>query len=300
VDPRTPIWTQLNIPRGHGFGATLSRGLAFLEQAIAMVGRNSVVIVPSLIATLAGLGLVGLSLLAVYLLTGSLQHGRLSGHEAMLNALFAVVGFVATLLSFWSMGMTADLVSAVLRRQPATVAHAWAEAWRNGLALLWLAVVTVLVHSLSRRVRHTTPLMGDMLGDTIETGWRVAGYLLVPIVILEDVPLSQAYGRAVQLHKNNVIGIIVGEIGISWITGFVSTTIIIAAMIGGFFTYQAMPALLPVLIAAGIELVVLLASAAAYVHMSYYTCLYEWAVASETAGEAVPAPAPLAAALGVA
>ena len=97
---------------------------------------------------------------------------------------------------------------------------AWSDACRNVLALLWLVLITVLVSNLSRRVRHTASLVGGVLGDTIETGWRMAAYLLVPVVILEDIPLSQAYGRALQLHKNNVIGIIVGEIGISWITGF--------------------------------------------------------------------------------
>ena len=75
---------------------------------------------------------------------------------------------------------------------------------------------------------------------------------------------------------------------------------ILGALAGGFFAYQALPALLPVLIASMIGVVVIIASAAGYVHMAYYTCLYEWAVATETAGEAVPAPAPLAAALGVA
>ncbi|MGE5532533.1 MAG: DUF6159 family protein [Bacteroidota bacterium] len=300
VDPRTPIWTQLNIPRGRGLGSSLSRGWIFIRQSLSLAGHDSVVIVPSVISTLGGLSLVGLSLLAVYLITGSLQGGHSSGHETLPDVIFAVVGFVATVAGFWFMGMTADLVSGVLRRQPVTLAHAWGEACRNGLALLWLAVITVFVQSLSRRVRHTAPILGDMMGDSIETGWRVASYLLVPIVILEDIPLSQAYGRAVQLHKNNVIGIIVGEIGISWITGLISAVVIIGALIGGFFAYQAMPALLPVLIASAVGVVVIMASAVAYVHMAYYTCLYEWAVASETAGEAVPAPAPLAAALGVA
>jgi hypothetical protein len=300
VDPRAPIWTQLNIPRGHGIGSSLSRGWIFLKESLGLASRDSVVILPSVLSTIIGLAITGMLLLMIYLVNGSLLGEQRHAESHSMQLVVAIVGFVATLTSFWFMGMTADLVSAVLRRKPATLAHAWREACRNGLALLWLAVITVFVNALSRRARHTAPLVGDILGDTIETGWRVAAYLLVPVVILEDIPLSQAYGRALQLHKSNVIGIIVGEIGISWITGFFSTIMILGTLAGGFFAYQALPALLPVLIASFIGVVVIIASAAGYVHMAYYTCLYEWAVATETAGEAVPAPAPLAAALGVA
>jgi hypothetical protein len=204
------------------------------------------------------------------------------------------------LVSFWFMGMTVDLVSAVLRRQPATMAHAWNEACRNGLALVWLAVITTVVNALTRRSRRSAPILGDLVADAVDTGWRAASYLLVPIVILEDVPLSQAFQRAVQLHRSNVIAIIVGEIGISWLSGAISSLIMIGALIGGFFTYQAMPGALPVLIASCVGLLIIVSAAVSYVHMAYYTCLYEWAAATEAAGEPVAAPAPLAAALGVA
>ena len=299
VSPGAQAWATRNIPQGGGFVASLTRGWVFLKESIFLAERNAIVLVPSLLSTVCGLLLIGAFVLAMSLLArGEAPHTHV--HSPLLNIVSAVGGFVIVLVSFWFMGMTVDLVSAVLRRQPATLGHAWNEACRNGLALVWLAGITTVVNALTNRTRRSAPIVGDMIADTVQTGWRAASYLLIPIVILEDIPLSRAFERAVQLHKNNVIAIIVGEIGISWLSGAISGLIVIGALVGGFFAYRAMPVALPMLIASCAGVLIAVAAAAGYVHMAYYTCLYEWAAAAEAAGEPVAAPAPLAAALGVA
>lgn len=299
IPPGAQTWTRRDIPQGGGFGASLARGWAFLKEAVGLAERNAIVLVPSLLSTVCGLVLIAAFVFAMLQLEPSGTHHTRS-HDPVLNIVAAAGGFVILLVSFWFMGMTVDLVSAVLRRQPATMGHAWNEACRNGLALVWLAVITTVVNALTSRTRRSAPIIGGMVADAVDTGWRAASYLLIPIVILEDIPLSRAFERAVQLHKNNVVAIIVGEIGISWLSGALSSLIMISALVGGFLAYQAMPVMLPVLIASCVGLLIVVSGAVGYIHMAYYTCLYEWAAAAEAAGEPVAAPVPLAAALGLA
>lgn len=302
IRPHSQPWDAPGLPGGSGFWASLTRAWAFMGQSIALAGRNSVVIVPSLLSVAIGVVLIGLYILAMALLRGGLHHDHAqgAGHSPVANILAFAVGFGGMLITYWFMGMTADLVSAVLRNQPATLSHAWGECCRNGLALVWLALVTTVVNALTSRARRSGGLLGDLAANAVQTGWRVASYLLVPIVILEDIPLSQAFERAVRLHRDNVVGIIVGEVSVSWLTGALSTIIFVAAAAGAYLLYMAAPLLLPLLIAGCAGVLIIVVAASSYVRIAYYTCLYEWAAAHEAAGEAVPAPAPLAVALNAA
>lgn len=288
-------------PRGTGFLAGLSRAWEFLKQSLALARDYPQVLMPSLLSILTGLVLVGIYLGAMFLVQGSLRTPE-HDHAAaplLLQLLGAAVAVAGALLTYWFMGMTADLVSAALRGQRPALAHAWGEACRNAGALLWLAIVATAVHALTSSLRRRGGLLGDVVADTADHAWQVASYLLVPIIILEDVPFSQATRRAVQLHRNNVVGIIVGEIAVSWLTGFVSGVLLLAAGAGALLAAQAVPLLMAPIIGALAAWLILIASASGYVRMAYYTCLYEWAAATETAPATapVPAPAPLAAAL---
>jgi hypothetical protein len=279
-----------------GLWASLQRALEFIRQSLALAGEYPVLLAPSLVSVVVGLVIVGIFLGVTFVLSG----GRMpeQGQEGPLVQVAGVVtGLVAMLVNFWCMGMTADLVSAALRGQRPDLGHAWREACKNGLALLWLAVITTAVNAFSRQGRGRGGILTAVASQAIQATWRVASYLLVPIIILEDIPLSRAFNRAIDLHKTQVIGIIVGEVGLRLFTRIVGTVVFLLAVAGLVVGVVTAPLLLPLLIAGLVGLIVLLAAAGGYLHMAYYTCLYEWAVALETAAEPLPAPAPLALAL---
>jgi hypothetical protein len=206
-------------------------------------------------------------------------------------------GLLGALLTYWFMGMTADLVSAVLRGERPSLSHAWNEAARNAMALLWLAVVTTLVRAITSQLRRRGGFLGDMAADAAEKAWEVATYLLVPIIILEDISFQESTQRALRLHRGNVIGIVVGEVAVSWLTSLGVMLLLFPVAIACYLAAQALPVLIPIWIALGVGWLLMLSAGAGYVRMAYYTCLYEWAAATEAAHEPVPAPAPLAAAL---
>jgi hypothetical protein len=252
-----------------------------------------------LLGSAAGLTLLGAFVLVLYMLrrVAPEQEFPVAAGDLLFNVFAAMIGLTALLVTYWFSGMTTDLVSAVLHRRRPSLAHAWNEACRNGLALVWLAVLTMAVNSLAQQARKSGGFAGGMAAEAVETGWRVAAYLLVPIVILEDIPLSQAFRRALHLHNNNIIAIIVGEVGVMWLTQTIGSLLFVGAAVGAFMVYQVAPVFLPMLIAGVAGVLVITGSFAGYVHMAYYTCLYEWAAAAEAAGVPVPAPLPLAAAL---
>jgi len=293
----TRLYTVQDAPRSSDLGASLRRAWEFLRQSLLLAREHTVLLAPSLLSALSGLVLVGVYVALTYFLRGGFEATRDPVQELALRYIGVALAFFAALMNFWFMGMTAYLVSAALRGQPLSLGQACGEAVRNAWALFWLAVVTAVVSSLAGAVRKRAPMLGDLAADAIQKGWQVATYLLVPIIILEDIPLSGAFNRALRLHHGNVVGIIVGEVGISALSGIISFVILGLGLAGAALLYHGLPLLLPLLIAGFVALMVIVMAGVGYVRMAYYTCLYEWAAALETATEPVPAPAPLAAAL---
>jgi membrane-anchored glycerophosphoryl diester phosphodiesterase (GDPDase) len=125
----------------------------------------------------------------------------------------------------------------------------------------------------------------------------VAVYLFLPIIILEDVSLPKAVGRAKEIHARNLIPIAMAEVGVLVVNRIVGFVALLPAVAGVGFIWVSHPELLvPALVTAGAWLILLIAYTG-FVRTAYYTCLYLWAVERAEAKELAAAPRPLAVAL---
>jgi hypothetical protein len=297
----TPGWRPTDAPLGGGFLASLSRAWVFLRESMAMAFRDKDLIVPSLLAILVNALAVG-GIVAALWVTGLFQVMDTERETGSQKVIITVAGAVATFLSFLTtyffMGMTVNMVDVHLTGRDATLGKAFADARKNFMAIMWLAVVATAIAMVTSSMRSRNRRgLEDLVADGVDKMWQVATYLMLPIIILEDVPLREASRRAWRLHSRGAIGVVVGEIGVSILTGaigFIGFLVAAGAAVG---LYMVSPALLPVWIGGAVLLFATVIAFTMYVRTAYYTCLYLWAAATETVGAAVPAPAPLVAAM---
>lgn len=283
-----------------GLWDSVSRALVFIRESMRMCFRDKDLIIPSLLSLAVSLVFLG-AVLGVLWGTGLLEQMRGDGEgRGLLAAAIGVgVAFCMYMISYFFTAMTVHLVDTFLKGRDAQLGAAFADAKKNLFALISLAVVSTLVavvtSALRRRGRGGA---GEAVGAAIDKVWTVATFLLLPVIILEDVSLGRALGRARSLHGRNLIPIAVGEIAVSLVTGLIGFAVVLLAAVGLFAAGSAFGSavLLPLAVLGGVVFAAVVAFNH-YLRTAYYTCLYLWAAAAETAGETAQAPAPLAAAL---
>lgn len=296
TSPLAQPWDPRELGHGGGFFDRLSRGFGFLKQAVALLGRDWRLLVPSALSVLFMLVLVGIALGIIYL-TGN--WGAFWAEEAGSTVLFWATGIPLALLtylvSYFFQGITVNLVNDLLHGKHGDMGAGLGDSLKNLPALATLAGVSVLVSLVAGAVRGRGGWGRRAAADAMESAWRTAVLLTLPIVILEDRPMIQAFGRAKDLHARHLGEVLVAWFGVGLVNRLVGFVVVALAIGGGVLFYLATPALLPVAIGMGLVGILLASIFTAYLNTAYYTCLYLWAAATETAEAAVPAPAPLAA-----
>jgi hypothetical protein len=288
-------WDPSQLTGGGGFFDSLSRGWSFLKESIAMAFRDKDLFIPSVLAVLANLVVLG-GLAGILYLTGDFD--AIFGDEAQqITVIGYVIMFVVALISYtityFFTGMTVHLVDVHLRGEDAKLGSAFADSVKNFGGIAALAVASIVVAMIAGAIRGKGRGLRRAAADTVERGWTAITYLLLPIMILEDVPFMKSAERAKGLHSHNVIQIVVGELGLMLASRVISGVVMALGIAFAVGSYFLSPALLPVGIAVAVLLFVLASAFAAYVRTAFYTCLYLWAVAMDTVGEEAPAPAPL-------
>jgi len=282
-----------------GLMPSLSRAGVFMREAFLMAFRDFDLLLPSLISISGGL------LLLVALYVGAVGMGVdlqavFDKEDAPYTAwlLLLAISLAAAFVHYFAVGATVSLVAAHLRGENARIGLALGQALPRAGAIFVLALVSTVVRSIaaSLRRRHV-----PLAGAAIDEMWTVASYLVIPVIMLEHQSFSAAGRRAYDLHRKNLLGIAVGEIGVdlaSRVAFFLLLVVVTVLVLWGMFVSGALA--VPMALGVGLVGVMALASFQMYFRTAYYTCLYLWAAQREQAaeGEMVPAPAPLARALG--
>lgn len=285
--------------RSPGLLASIERGMRFVLAAYSMAIERPRLLVPLVAGGLLQLAIAGLGLLiglaggpASWLTNAEwLSHGAVA-----LVPLAALLVFVAHLSNTAILGMTVSLVDAYLKGREPDVRIAARDVLRNARGVLAMAAVSALVSlATSRDGRGRRGLLASL----IDTAWTVLAYLLMPVIMIEDVGLATALRRAKEIHGNGLVPIAVGEIGLRAIAGISGFLVLgLLALLGLVAVPLGVPGIVA-LVAVGLLILVALGVLNAFARGAYYTCLYLWTVEIERAGglERALVPAPLASAL---
>jgi hypothetical protein len=298
---------------------SLSRGWSFLTEAWKMVLADKDLIKPSIYALIVGfmVTLVFLVPIAIAALVLGTQ-GMLA--RIILGLLGAVLVFAQYAVTYLFSAMTIQLIYGYLSEGDGRMDKAWEIVRRDWLDILSLAAASTLVTIVKNAVRgngRSRNLLGEAVAGLINTVWTEATYIVLPIMVIEDVNLKDGLKRATYIVKNNLMLIGISTVGVNWITGMIGFVFSVIGLVLGFGI--AMPIIslagdsVPLIVVA-VVLGVLAASVFfmlasvinTYTSTAYHTCLYIWArdVEKAQAGQSagipirIAAPRPLAAVLG--
>ncbi len=298
--PGARRWSPADLGGGGGFFPSLARAWAFFKESLAMGYRDMDVLVPSVLALFANLVLVGALALILHL-TGQLQ--PLLEEEAepsvALYSLLVVFTLLGYIVSYFLTSMTVNMVDAYLRGQDAELRVAFADAMKNVGAILWVAVIATAINMLTSGMRgkDRRRTAGDLAADAIDKTWQVASLLVLPVIIIEDVPFGEASKRALKLHSQSIIQVVIAEVGLTVLQKVLGVVLLLFGVLPAVLAYFLAFPLFYLALGWAILVLVVTMGLLMYVRTAFYTCLYLWAAAVETAGEDVPAPAPLQKAL---
>ncbi|MFN4179516.1 MAG: DUF6159 family protein [Armatimonadota bacterium] len=277
------------------------RGFAFILSAFRLLGENPRFLVPILLNIAVALVLLVLFGLGIWatsgFATGAELNRWLENWSVLLIVEVVIWYLVVVVFSFFSMGAVVSMVDAYLKGRQVSLSVAFRDAFKNADGLLALALVNIVVGWLASIMQNRREV--SWLGEVIRTIVEVATYLVLPIIVIEDIGLIDAFRRGIELYRRHLLPIAAGEVGVRFIGGILNAIAVISVV--GVAVLLAPFGLLPLI--AGVLLAAILVSLVQAVNIfittAYHTCLYLWTVEYERVGipEEVTVPAPLASAL---
>lgn len=298
---------------------SFSRGWSFLKQAWQMAFKDKDLLRPSIYALIAGMivSVIGIiPIIGTVFLFGNSQFGNV-----ILFVMGGLMIFVQFVVSYIFSAMTVYLIYGYLAEGDGRMDKAWDVVRRDFFDILTLAAASTAVNLLrnaAQRNRRGGIAAGLARSATnlLQVLWTEASYLILPTMVIDDLNLKDGMQRVLKITRENLLLIGISTVGVRWVTGLIGFVLgfvgfLIALAIGGGAVYLTGTinalSILAIAVAAFIffAFVVVASVISSYTTTAYHTCLYLWAREVEkvqvTAGQPVrvPAPAPLAAVLGV-
>ena len=276
-----------------GFCDSLSKGWSFVMAAFRMAGENRKLLAPSVYQVLLIIVYFVAWLAALIAIDPRWSDGTWAGVSAL-----AVFG--SFLISFFCSGMTVNMIDVHLKGGTPTLGEGARDAAKNFPAIVVLSLISTVVNAIAAAARDNKSIVGRIIAGIIEAVWTTLALLLLPAIIIEDAGFGQAMRRVRAIHKDNLLLIGVGEVGVRAVLnliGFAWMLLTFGVVYLSFTAFSGTTALVLAFTLGG-TLLALFSAFSTYLRMAYYTCLYLWAVEVEAKGQDAPAPLPLAIALG--
>lgn len=303
---------------------SIQRGFAFFKQSWQMAFADTDLIKPSIMAMFVGF-IVTLVMLVPMALT-ALTFGGSNIGNWILGFWGLVLVFFQYLVGYIFSAMTIDLIYGYLTEGDGRMDRAWKTVKRDFWDIVSLAGVSLLVHMLKSflegkgRRRGGNLIFGAISGwlaATLGVLWSETTFLVLPVMVVEDVNIKVGLQRVFKIVKENLLLVGVSTVGVGFVTGLISFLLGATGIglgVGVGLGIVSVSGTTPLGLIGGISLGVLIASIfilaatliSTYTTTAYHTCLYLWARSVENARQTdggvdgfanVPAPAPLAAVL---
>ena len=297
-----------------GFFARFSRGFAFIRAAYALAFEKTTLLVPTVISGGVSLvfsaGVLG-TLFLLFAASGGFASANAGNWPHAHRVLLFLVGAVWTIgnyfIAFFFMGMTMSMIDAYLKGREPELGVAFRDSLKNVAGILQLAVVSFLVSLVIGMVRGNQRSRGiggaifdgvrGVIAKAIEEAWTVLTFLLLPVIMIEDIQLKDAVARVRTIHAGNLMQIAVGEIGLALVSRAIGFVVMLLAIGMAFPLFAIGKGGIIAWVIGLVGLLTIIGVLQSFARAAYYTCLYLWAVEVEKSGANAKVPAPLALAL---
>ena len=145
------------------------------------------------------------------------------GSEKPLAWLLGIVGYVT--VTFVVVFFNAALVFAAdkrLRGEPVTIGEAVHAARARAHVLLPWAVVTATVSLVIRAIEERSGIAGRIIGSLVGLAWSLVTFLVLPVIVVEQVGPIQAVKRSAELFKHTWGENMIANAGIGIVAMFAS------------------------------------------------------------------------------
>lgn len=280
-----------------GFWDGIVRGWGFTKEAISLARNNRDLLKPSVYSVMAGL-VYWVVWIGVFIATDTdFEAGEGKG-------LGAIATFGSFLIFYFFMGMTVNMIDEELKGGTPCVRDAFDDAKQNFVAIVFLAIISTAVELLANAARRSSreseslgpALLLRAVASIIEAVWTVIAFLLLPAIIIEDLPFGDALRRVRQISKGNYLVIGIGHVGVRFVTGMIGFVVMIVLWMVIHVSFNVVGGTAGTVMGIGMggTILCLYCAFASYLRMAYYTCLYIWAADVADNGPEVQAPLPLA------
>jgi len=176
-----------------GFFTRLKTGWGLAMDSLDVLRDDPELAVFPFVAGVAGLLYVGV-------LFGVVTVANVRGPAGYV-ALFAFYVGTTFVASFFTAGLVHETREAFAGREP-SFRGGLAAAWSNVGTLLAWALVAATVGLVIRAVENRSGVVGDVVAGLIGVAWSILTYFVVPVIVFEDVGVTDAISRSGQTFKD--------------------------------------------------------------------------------------------------
>lgn len=165
-----------------------------------------------------------LSSTIILLVCGSFVFGLGLQEDQILQS--GEVGAILPLLLFYVVSYTigfffqAALIAGACQRLAGgdpTLGSALGAAWRRFGAILAWGLVAGTVGLVLRMIQERSELLGKLVAGLLGVVWSLATFFMVPVLVMEEQPLGEAFKRSAALFKKTWGESVAGNFGIGLI-----------------------------------------------------------------------------------
>jgi hypothetical protein len=235
----------------------------------------------------SGLGVILVTLTFVAPLFFSGLLGQWVGGQQGADIVMFLVAFLYYLVQYFVIffANTALVGAAIIRLNGGdpTVGDGFRVASQRFGAILGYALIAATVGMLLRAISERGGILGQIASAIMGTAWNVATYLVVPVLVVENVGPIEAIKRSTALLKRTWGEQIVGNLSIGFVFGLLAVLVIMAGVGLGFLAASIFKTILvPVVVVVLVVIALLVLSLVGSALSGIYTA----AVYSYAAGTA--------------
>lgn len=213
--------------------ARLSNGWELVKASWAVLQADKELVVFPIVSAVA-LAVVSIAFLAPIFAAGVLDNLLFRGGDSA-GALTLLVGFAFYFVQYFIiLFANSALIGAALIRLDGgdpTVADGIRIAWSHLPSILGYALIAATVGIILRALSRSRRGLGRIVGSILGVAWNLATFLVLPVLIVEDLGPVQGLKRSAQLLRSTWGEQITGNVsitGLFLIAGLALTLLILA------------------------------------------------------------------------
>ncbi len=256
------------------------RSWDLLKASASVLMQDKELMVFPLISSVVAMLVIASFILPMFAL-GALDHvsGR---HGGAISVGYYLVVFLFYVVQYFVIFFfNVALVGAVMIRLDGgtpTVGAGMDIAWSRVGSILGYAVIAATVGLILRVIEERVALLGKIVVALIGAGWTIATYMVVPVLVAENVGPFKAIEESVELMKKTWGENLIGQVGLGFAFGLIHFLLIITIVVA--FVLAALTGSVVLMVTVGVlGVTVFVISMLAHAALSgiYSAALYRYA-----------------------